>query len=191
MDFLRRDRTRAEFDRFVASNLDGLLRTAYLITSEVTEAEDLVQECLLRVARRWPKVRLMDRPDAYARRVLVNLALDGARRRARCWQELATLDGEPPQVRVDQDSHHDAIGTRAVTSELLDALRLLPARQRVVLVLRYFGDFSEAQVAETLGCSVGTVKSTTSRGLWRMREALEVVPSEGQVQTETLGTEKE
>ena len=133
----------------------------------------------------------MDRPDAYARRVLVNLALDGARRRARCWQELATLDGEPPQVRVDQDSHHDAIETRAVTNELLDALRLLPARQRVVLVLRYFGDFSEAQVAETLGCSVGTVKSTTSRGLSRMREVLEIVPDEGQVHTKTLGTEKE
>lgn len=157
----------------MAKHLDGLLQTGYLIASDVTEAEDLVQECLLRIARRWPKVRSMDRPDAYARRILVNLALDGARRRARCWQELATLDGEPPATRVAHD--HDALVTRAETSELIEALRLLPVRQRVMLVLRYFGDFSESQVAETLGCSVGTVKSATSRGLapagdlWRIR----------------------
>jgi RNA polymerase sigma-70 factor (sigma-E family) len=144
-----------------------------LIVSDWTEAEDLVQECLLRVARRWPKVRLMEHPGAYARKVLVNLALDGARRRARCWQELAALDGgEPPAIGLDQDG--DAITTRAEASELLDVLRLLPVRQRVVLVLRYFGDFSEAQVAETLGCPVGTIKSTTSRGLAQMREVLEV-----------------
>jgi RNA polymerase sigma factor (sigma-70 family) len=113
----------------------------------------------------------MEHPGAYARRVLVNLALDGAKRRGRCWQELAALDGgEPPATGLDQDG--DAITTRTETSELLDALRQLPVRQRVVLVLRYFGDFSEAQVAETLGCSVGTIKSATSRGLARMREVL-------------------
>lgn len=191
MDFLRLGRTRDEFERFVESHLDGLLQTGYLIVSDATEAEDLVQECLLRVARRWPKVRSMERPDAYARRVLVNLALDGAKRRARCWQELATLDGEPPEMPVDQGSHQDAITMRAAASELLDVLRDLPVRQRVVLVLRYFGDFSEAQIAETLGCSVGTVKSTTSRGLARMREALSAGPDENRVLAGTPETEKE
>ncbi len=190
MDFLRQGRTRVEFEGFVATHLDGLLQTGYLITFDVREAEDLVQKCFLRVARRWPKVRSMDRPGAYARRVLVNLALDGARRRVRCRQELATLDGEPPET-VCQDSVYDAIATRALTSELLDALRLLPARQRAVLVLRFFGDFSEAQVAETLGCSTGTVKSATSRGLARMREALAAIPDEDRAESQTLGTAKE
>lgn len=189
MDLLQRNRTRVEFERFVVSQLHALLQTGYLIASNRAEAEDLVQECLLRVARRWPKVRSMDRPDAYARRVLVNLALDSAKRRARCWQELATLgDDEPADMQVDRDD--EAITTRAEASELLDALRALPIRQRVVLVLRYFGDFSEAQVAEMLGCPVGTIKSTTARGLARMREVLEA-QDEGCAQTEILGTNRE
>lgn len=189
MDLLQRDRARAEFERFVTSHLNALLQTGYLIASNRTEAEDLVQECLLRVARRWPKVRSMDRPDAYARRVLVNLALDSAKGRSRRWQELASLgDGKPLEMRADRDD--EAITTRAEASELLDTLRALPIRQRVVLVLRYFGDFSEAQVAEMLGCPVGTIKSTTARGLARMREALEA-QDEGRARTETLGTNRE
>lgn len=185
MDLLRRDRTRVEFERFVTGHLHGLLQTGYLIVSDWTEAEDLVQECLLRVARRWPKVRTMEHPGAYARRVLMNLALDGATRRTRLWQELEALDGvEPPATGVDQDA--EAIATCAEASELLDALRLLPVRQRVVLVLRYFGDFSEAQVAEALSCPVGTIKSATSRGLAQLREALETSDEGQSRQTETL-----
>jgi RNA polymerase sigma-70 factor (sigma-E family) len=186
VDLLRRDRARVEFERFVTSHLHGLLQTSYLMVSDWAEAEDLVQECLLRVARRWPKVRTMKHPGAYARRVLVNLTLDGAKRRTRSSQELEALDGgEPPATGIDQDA--DAITTCADASELLGVLRLLPVRQRVVLVLRYFGDFSEAQVAETLGCPVGTIKSATSRGLAQMREILEA-SDEGQSQRpETLG----
>jgi RNA polymerase sigma-70 factor (sigma-E family) len=158
-----------DFDQFVATHVDDLLRTAYLIVWEEAEAEDLVQECLLKVARRWSRVRRMEQPRAYARRVLVNLALDGARGRARRRSELGTEPAASP-IAVDP---LPALDTRA---ELLQALGQLPARQRAVLVLRYFNDLTEAQVAEVLGCSPGTVKSSTSRGLARLREVLQPVP---------------
>ena len=77
MDLLRKGRTRVEFERFAADNVDGLLRSAYLMADDRGEAEDLVQECLLRLARRWPRVRSMEHPGAYARRVLFSLVLDG------------------------------------------------------------------------------------------------------------------
>ena len=75
------DQHRADFDRFVADSTDPLLRTAYLIVWDLGEAEDLVQETLLQVARRWPRVRRMEHPIAYTRRILVNRALGGASRR--------------------------------------------------------------------------------------------------------------
>lgn len=157
-----------DFDEFVAAHVDDLLRTAYLIVWDEGEAEDLVQECLMRVARRWPRVRRMEHPLAYARRILVNRALDGARGRARRRSEL-----EPEMAaRASAADPLAAIDTRA---ELIAALGRLPARQRAVLVLRYFDDLTEAQVAEVLGCSPGTVKSSSSRGLARLREVLQPV----------------
>ena len=159
------------FEQFMAGNLEQLLRTAYLITWDAGEAEDLVQECLFKVARRWPRVRRMDQPAAYARRILVNLALDDARGRARRRDELkygsATVDGPARDLLA-------GLGTRA---ELLDALAGLNPRQRAVLVLRYFNDLTESQTAEVLGCSRGTVKSNASRGLARLREALSPIPN--------------
>jgi RNA polymerase sigma-70 factor (sigma-E family) len=171
VDFLHRNRTRAEFERFVASHGDRLLRTAYLITWDLAEAEDLVQECLLRVARRWPRVRTMTRPQAYARRILVNLALDGAKRRTRLKSELQEPHGPLLQAPLGAQSLDD-LAALENRGELFDALGALPERQRLVLVLRYFADLSEAQTAEALGCSLGTVKSTSSRGLAHLREAL-------------------
>jgi RNA polymerase sigma-70 factor (sigma-E family) len=159
-----------DFDEFVAAGVDDLLRTAYLIVWDQAEAEDLVQECLLKVARRWPRVRRMQQPRAYARRVLVNLALDGARGRARRRGELESAVAADP-IAVDPLPAFD------VRDELLQALGQLPARQRAVLVLRYFNDLTEAQVAEVLGCPPGTVKSSASRGLARLREALQPVQS--------------
>jgi RNA polymerase sigma-70 factor (sigma-E family) len=159
----------SDFDQFVATYAEDLLRTAYLIVWDEAEAEDLVQECLLKVARRWPRVRRMEQPRAYARRILVNLILDGARSRARRRSELEPAPAASP-IAVDP---LPALQTRA---ELLQALEQLPTRQRAVLVLRYFNDLTEAQVAEVLGCQPGTVKSSTSRGLARLREVLQPVP---------------
>jgi RNA polymerase sigma-70 factor (sigma-E family) len=160
-----------DFDEFVDGTLEPLLKTAYLITWDASEAEDLAQECLFKVARRWPRVRRMAQPAAYARRVLINLSLDDARGRARRRGELewalSVADGPARDLL-------DGLETRA---ELLDALARLTPRQRAVLVLRYFNDLTEAQTAEVLGCSPGTVKSNASRGLARLREALAPIPN--------------
>ncbi len=168
----RSERSRHEFERFVAECSDPLLHTAYLIAWDLAEAEDLVQECLLTVARRWPRVRRMDHPRAYARRVLVNLALDGRGRRSQRRRELGgPLDA--PELQAAEDRRIAGVEARR---DLVDALATLPPRQRAVLVLRYFEDLSEAQVATILGCSVGTVKSTASRGLARLQAALAPEP---------------
>jgi RNA polymerase sigma-70 factor (sigma-E family) len=152
-----------DFDRFVAESSDGLVRTAYLIVWDLHEAEDLVQETLVRVARRWPKVSRMDHPAAYARQILLNLTLRGSVKRSR---RRAELSEKPPGDAVDPTAPLDS------HDELHAALVALPPRQRAVLVLRYFLDLPEAEVAAALQCSLGTVKSTASRGLARLEQTL-------------------
>ena len=168
---VRRDHTKDEFEQFVVGSADDLLRTGFLVVWDLAAAEDLVQECLWRVARRWPRVRSMDHPKAYAKRILVNLALDGARARNRHRSELDLRNGSLMEHRHDDGAAH-SLGIVETTSELIDALGALAPRQRATLVLRYFEDLSEAEVARILGCSVGTVKSTTSRSLERLRQIL-------------------
>jgi RNA polymerase sigma-70 factor (sigma-E family) len=172
MPLPRRSRTRMEFECFVERCADDLLNTAYLIVFDLGDAEDLAQETLLRVARRWPRVRRMDQPVAYARRILVNLALDDAKRRSRRRRELEPWLDAAPDGQADGVSAC-VFGALDARAELFGALAALPPRQRAVLVLRYFEDLSEAQTAHTLGCSLGTVKSTTSRGLARLRVVLD------------------
>ena len=161
-------RAREEFAHFVADSVDGLLRAAYLIAWDFAEAEDLVQECLFRVARRWPRVQRMEYPTAYARKVLVNLALDDGRRRTRQQDELGRTGALPMEEHEDEGAVR-VLGGVETNTDLTNALGQLAPRQRVTLVLRYFDDLSEVQVAEVMGCSVGTVKSTTSRALQRLR----------------------
>lgn len=164
--------TRIDFDRFVAETAEPLLRSAYLITWDFAEAEDLVQECLFKVARRWPRVKKMGWPVAYARTVLIHLALDEGKRRS---QRRSELRPEPTALlEAHRDDAAAGILGRVETSiDLLEVLRKLPPRQRAALVLRYFDDLSEAEVADVMGCSVGTVKSTTSRALGRLRREVE------------------
>jgi RNA polymerase sigma-70 factor (sigma-E family) len=169
IEWPRAGRAAAEFERFVGGAAAELLRTAYLIVWDLAEAEDLVQECLLRVARRWPRVRSMDHPIAYARRVLINLALDSRRRHSRRQHE---LNGHYPEDLADEASEQQ-LGRLAVQSELITALGTLGPRQRAVLVLRYFVDLPETEVAAALGCSLGTVKSTASRALARLAVQLQ------------------
>ncbi len=182
MDFLQRGRTHAEFEQFVAGHVDRLLGAGILMTGDPVEAEDLVQECLLRVARRWPRVRRMDHPGAYARRILVNLALRGAASRNRRTAEIdAAGPGSPMEAAPALDSK----------LALIDALRLLPRQQRAIIVLRYFEDLSVAEVADLLGCSVGTVKSTASRGLVRLREVLEAPVADDHAGGEESASQRE
>ena len=172
MDWLRAGASRREFEQFVKDRTGPLLHTAYLMAGSLTEAEDLVQEAMLRVARNWLRVRVMDYPAAYARKVLVNAALDGALQRARRAGELTAAHSagtrESADIRALRDLHK--VETQ---EELLGALATLPARQRAAIVLRYWEDLPEAEVAEILGCSAGTVKSSASRGLARLRATLQ------------------
>ena len=109
-------------------------------------------------------------PDGLARKVLVNLALDGARRRTRDRAELGHTGTSHP-VEPEDEAAMRVLGGVETTTDLTRALGDLAPRQRAVLVFRYLYDLSEAQVADVMGCSVGTVKSTTSRALQRLRVA--------------------
>jgi RNA polymerase sigma-70 factor (sigma-E family) len=174
MEWLGRREQRRRFERLVTEATAGLRRTAYLMTWDAQEADDLVQVTWTAVARQWPRVSRMDSPLAYARRVLTNVAIDGRVGRERRRQEvpLSAVDGrEPPDAAADQ-----ALRTVDDQQELRRALSLLTTRQRAVLVLRYWDDLPEHDVAEILGCSVGTVKSTASRALAQLRSSLTRAP---------------
>lgn len=168
MDLLKRSRAHGEFERFATVHADGLIRAAYLMVGDRGDAEDIVQECMLRLARKWPRVRKMEHSGAYARRVMVSLVLDGRHQRVRRTLELATAAPEPAAGISDQSA--ESLDARA---DLIWALRGLSPRHRAVVVLRYFSDLPEAEVAAVLGCSVGTVKSSASRALARLRLTLE------------------
>ena len=156
------DRER-EFRDFVNARWPSLVGTAYLVTADRGVAEDCVQEALARVHRRWRVLREDGEPVAYARRAVLNAALSWRRRR-----RIAEV---PLDASVDPAAPEDPAW--AVDPELMAALRSLPPRMRAAVVLRFLEDHSEAETAALLGCSVGTVKSATSRGIARLREVLE------------------
>jgi RNA polymerase sigma-70 factor (sigma-E family) len=154
-------RSTAELERFVAERADHLLATAVLLTGSREAGEDLLQTAVERLLRRWR--RFDGDPEGYLRRTLCNLAIDCYRRAGRWRQKEGLLRAG---VRLAPDP--------AVEVDLRDALvRLLwqlPARQRAVLVLRYWEQLTDAEAAAVLGCAEGTVKSAGSRGLARLRE---------------------
>jgi RNA polymerase sigma-70 factor (sigma-E family) len=162
-------REQRAFEAFVADASGRLLRTAYLLSGDRGHAEDLVQATLMPTARRWARAR--HQPEAYARRVLVNLAKDRWRSLRRRVDEVG-VEGESSEVAGPED---DTVLER---EQLLAAVRQLPARQRAVLVLRFFDDLSVVETAAALDCSEGTVKSQTSRALGRMRTVLDASTSE-------------
>jgi len=150
-----------EFDDFVRTASTPLLRLAYLLTGDHGHAEDLVQTALLRTARRWRGARTQ--PEAYARRVLTNLAKDCWRTRSR---RAVETDSGPEPLGDDPN------GQVLLRHSLVPAVLQLPARQRAVLVLRYFEDLSVDETAAVLGCRPGTVKSQTHAALARLRDLL-------------------
>jgi RNA polymerase sigma-70 factor (sigma-E family) len=166
VEWIRNRRAKSEFENFVAEVSDSLLYTGFQMTDNAKDAEDLVQETLLRIARRWHRI---DHPAAYARRVLINLVLDDADRRSRQRAEL-----QPREGTEDVADEQAALSLREVDdlAEFGWALAQLPTRQRAVLVLRYWSDLPVAEVADILGCTEGTVTSTACRATARLAEIL-------------------
>lgn len=138
------------FSEFVAARSRSLLRTAYLLTGDHQRAEDLVQTTLVKVYQRWSRVAVMEQPAAYARRILVNQASS-----RRWWRASRELGGEVPDLPAD--GYDDRVAT---SRTVWNAVLALPPRQRAVIVLRYYEDLSELEIAEVLGMAPGTVKST-------------------------------
>jgi len=151
------------FTDFVRAHSGTLFRTAYLMTGDYQRSEDLLQATLVRVYQHWSRVDVMERPVAYARRVLVNQANSWWRRRSS--HELPSDFAHEPSWsgHVDDVAEHDRVW-RAVLS--------LPPRQRAVMVLRYYEDLSEFDIAEALGMAPGTVKSNAHAAQRRLADIL-------------------
>lgn len=162
MDLLGDDKRDAEFTAFVQSNGASLSRAAYYLCGDEHRAQDLVQVALTKTYVAWSTARRSD-PYAYARRVLVNSNIDSWRRRR--WREASADDAGSQAVQEAPDLTVQ-VGDRQI---LVAALRTLTPRERAVLVLRFFEDVSERDTAQALGVSVGTVKSTSSRALAKLR----------------------
>ena len=151
--------TRAGFEEWVAARRPALMRTAYLLTGDPHDAEDLVQTSLVKVVPVWGRVA--GDPEAYVRRVLVTTNVSRWRRRR--WREVHT-DAVPERVAAAPPTDEGLA--------LRDAMAKLPPRQRAVVVLRYYEDLTERQTADVLGVAVGTVKSQARDALARLRQLL-------------------
>ena len=155
----------ADLESFLAERGEPLLRTAVLLAGSKEAGEDLLQAALERLLKHWRSIH--GSPEGYLRRTLYNLAADGWRRES-AWRR---------QLRLLRHGTDTVVADPAVTVDLRDALvRLLmqlPPRQRAVIVARYWEELSEAETAQVLGCSAGTVKSQTWRAVRRLRELIE------------------
>lgn len=156
----------AGFASFYARELRSLHQLSLLLSRSPADAEDLLQETVARMLRAWPRVQGFERPDAYARTVMINAARRGWRVSSRLPE--VPLDGMVEPVRLDV-----ALTAAVDADELAGHLATLGPRQRQVLVARFYLDLSEQQTAAALGCSVGTVKSQQSRALAALRRRLQ------------------
>nr|WP_244872522.1 SigE family RNA polymerase sigma factor [Catellatospora sp. TT07R-123] len=152
-----------EFRDFVTARSAALLRTAYLLAGDWSTAEDLLQTALTKTYLAWKRLGQIEAVEPYARRVLVNTATSWWRRR---WH------GERPTEFLPERAAPDNLEEQLDRDVLWKHVKALPARQRAVLVLRFYEDMSEAQTAAMLQISPGTVKSQTSRALGTLRQKL-------------------
>ncbi|GAA4509453.1 SigE family RNA polymerase sigma factor [Nonomuraea ferruginea] len=153
----------ARFAEFVAERGEALMRYGYVLAGNPHDAADLVQEALLKVRAAWPRLRSKDNPESYARTTMARLHIAAWRRRRR-----EQLTWEPP----DRE-HRDALPSGDERAMWL-ALSGLPRKQRAVLVLRYYEQLDDAEIAKVLGVSRGTVRSQASRALDKLRAAVPV-----------------
>jgi RNA polymerase sigma-70 factor (sigma-E family) len=156
------------FGEYVAARQATLLRTAWMLSGDWGHAEDLVQSAFVRMLPHWHRVR-DDDPDGYAYRILMNCYLSW-------WRRVRPREPVPrdlPEVAVTDGG----FATVALRDELSQLLATLPRRQRAVVVLRYYHEYSEAETAALLGCAVGTVKSQAAKALAKMRGQLSAAPA--------------
>ncbi|WP_088281251.1 SigE family RNA polymerase sigma factor [Kineosporia sp. A_224] len=158
-----------DFDAYVRASGPRLARLAFLLTGDHDTAEDLLQTAYAKVLPRWRQVSTYEDPDAYLRRVMVNT-------RTSWWRRHRGRESSWAQV-PDAAARGDVADDEAVLDEVLAALRRLPRRQQVAVVLRHYCDLSEAETAAVMGISVGGVKSTTSKGLAALRAVLRTDPT--------------
>jgi RNA polymerase sigma-70 factor (sigma-E family) len=155
------------FRDYVRARRPALLRTAYLLTGNLADAEDLVQSALAKTYLAWHRIEDRGAVDSYVRRAMVNTQISWWRRRR--LEEFPT-DEIPDQATADYPVSTD------VQESLRRAIDRLPHRMRAAVMLRYYEDMTEAEVAEVLGVSVGTVKSTVSRAVAKLRIDVELQP---------------
>jgi RNA polymerase sigma-70 factor (sigma-E family) len=153
----------AAFAEYAEAHAATLFRTAYLMVGDHHLAQDLLQEALVKTLMAWPRLRDHDDLEAYTRRIIVTTSISWRRRRSFHERPVEVLPERTGPDPTDSVVTHDAV---------IAALRTVPPRQRAAIVLRYYQDLTEAQTAEAMGCSVGTVKSQVSEGLRRLREIL-------------------
>jgi len=152
------------FAAYVRDRGDRLLRMAVLLTGDWHAAEDLVQTSLIKLYRAWPRLETTKEPDAYLRRIMINTH--------RSWWRAHWRRETPTAIAPEDSSTDDMAERQAISAVVRQALAKLPRQQRAVLVLRYAADLPEAEIAELLGCSPGTVKTHAHRGLRALRDSL-------------------
>jgi len=160
-----RARDEQEFVEFATAAGGRLFRGAYALCGDRQTAEDAVQAALTSACVSWRRVRAADSPEAYVRRIMINQLLGWRRRKS--WR-VESVRGSVPEV--GSESHEDRVADSDVVWR---ALAALPAQQRAVMVLRYYEDQSEAQIAEVLGIRPGTVKSQASAAMAHLRRSLD------------------
>jgi RNA polymerase sigma-70 factor (sigma-E family) len=151
-----------QFRDYVAARQAALFRSALLLTGHRQDAEDLLQAALTKLAVRWPTIQRTGAPDAYVRTTMYHQWISWWRRHRR-GREYALP--AVPEAPVPGDLAADG----ALRLALAQVLRRLTPKQRAVVVLRYYEDLTESEVAQVLGCSVGTVRSQVARTLTRLR----------------------
>lgn len=171
---------REQFREFMVSRWPDLVRLGYALTGDRWLAEDLAQTALTGACTAWWRVSRADDPDAYVRRMLINANNRRFRRRrpaedARALPDSALPDSALPVSAMPEGPLADPAAVADQRSDLMEALRGLPPRQRAVVVLRYWADLSDAQVAALLGCSEGTVRSQAWRALAKLRVSTALV----------------